>query len=298
MGRQVIRTYILDLLLGDLLDALANLSNLEGCSVVDEGRASELHAGGQVLAGLESTEAGEGSSLLDLLCGDLAGSNLLDSLDNLLGGLTDSLARLAGNGDVEETSVGVGDVLGRDLDARDGLSGLGEDRGAGSPLDAGLTTKEGSEDSELGLVARGAEGARAREANHDGVARDVADTLLTSKVLGLLGSNGGEGTGGTGGRDVAEELANPLGDICAGVGAAGDDGNGGLGISSLGEFSDSLSIDVVADRDGRGRSQRVSEATVESNAVHGFPSLGGGVRRKKFLIVLDMSEDEFLQFVT
>lgn len=290
-------TYLLDLLFSDLLDALANLSDLEGSGAVDEGRSSQLHAGGEVLTRLQSAESGKGSGLLDLLRGDLTGSNLLDGLDDLLGSLTDRFAGLACNGDVEETSVGVGDVLGRDVDTWDTLSGLGEDRGARRPLDAGLATEEGSEDRELRLVASGAKSAGSGEANHDAVARDVADTLLTAIVLSLLGRNGGERTRGMGGGDVLEEFTNPLGDIRAGVGAAGNDGNGRFGIGSLGELSNGLSIDVLADGDRGGGGQWVSKATVESNVVHGFPSLGGVVGSNGVLAELDVFEDQFLQFV-
>lgn len=288
------RTYILNLLLSNVVNALGDLVDLVGLAAVYQGGARGLKPGLEGLHRLESTELGQSSGLLDLLVGNLTSSNLLDSISDVLAGSGD-LAGISGKRNSEETGVRVGVALGRDTELSEALGGLGQEREARGPLDGRLATKEGSEDSNLGLVARGPECAGAGEANHDSVFGLVGDALLTTVVL--------RGTlvldlvlaGGASGRKPLEELTNPPRKL-RGVGAAADESNVGLGVGILGELGESLDGEVFLKRDGGVRGDVVTETAVESQAVGGIDTKVLGVSRDSLLSELEEVGNELVQF--
>lgn len=288
-------TYLLDLLLRDLLNGLGDLANLVGLGTVDQARAGSLEAGLESLDGLQSAELGQSSGLLDVLAGDLTGGGLLERIDDVLAGGTNLLS-LAGQGDGEQTGIGVGQVLGGHVELVEALGGLGQERETGSPLDGGLAAEQGSEDGSLGLVASGAKGAGAGEGNHNGVADLGGDALLTTEVLA-----GGGGldlvlaVGGAGG-EVLEELARPLADI-GGVGAGSNKSNVGLGVGILGVLSKSIGREVLLIGRRRGGGNGGAQATVESDTVGGIKSNVLGVGESGLLVVLEEVADNLVQFV-
>lgn len=221
-----------------------------------------------------------------MLAGDLAGSNLLDGVNGSLGSLSNGLGR-AGDGGVQKTSVGVDGTGGLDLGGGSGL-GLAEDGEAGGPLDGGLATEQGAEDSNLGLVELAGEGAGAGEGNDEGVAAVVSEALLTAVVLGLLAALAEllEGRG----RDVVEELANPLGELAV-VGAVGDNGEVGLCVCALGKVLDGLGVEVLGVGGGRGRGGRVAEAAVEGEAVGRVDGHLDGAADEALVGEVDQGED-------
>lgn len=149
--------------------------------------AGSLKTSVKSLERLQSTELGQGNGLLDVLAGDLAGGGLLQSVDDVLAGSANLLG-LAGKGDSEEASVGVGVVLGGDVELGEVLGGLGQKGEARSPLDGGLAAQQGSQDGSLGLEASGTKGAGSGEGNHNSVAGLGGNALLTTEILG---GNGG-----------------------------------------------------------------------------------------------------------
>lgn len=257
--------------------------------------AGSLKTSVKSLERLQSTELGQGNGLLDVLAGDLAGGGLLQSVDDVLAGSANLLG-LAGKGDSEEASVGVGVVLGGDVELGEVLGGLGQKGEARSPLDGGLAAQQGSQDGSLGLEASGTKGAGSGEGNHNSVAGLGGNALLTTEILG---GNGGLDLvlagGGTGG-EILEELANPLGDIGR-VGASSDESDVGLGVGILGELSQSITGDVLLIRGALGRSLGGAQAAVEGNAVSGIDGNVLGVGEDGLLLVLEQIADNLLQFV-
>lgn len=262
---------------------------------MDQARAGGLEAGLESLDGLQGAELGQSSGLLDVLAGDLAGGGLLEGIHDVLAGGTNLLG-LAGEGDGEQTSVGVGKVLGRHLELVEALGGLGQERETGSPLDGRLAAQEGSKDGSLGLVAGGAEGAGTGEGDHDGVANLGGDALLTTEVLAGRGGLHLVLAGGGAGGEVLEELAHPLVDI-GGVGAGGNESNVGLGVGILGELSQGIGREILlVGRVGGGGDGR-AQATVESDTVSGIKSDVLGVGESGLLVVLEEVADNLLQLV-
>lgn len=288
-------TYILNLLLSDLVNGLGDLTQLVGLVAVDQTGSSDLQTGLEVLAGLEGAELGQSGGLLDVLAGNLASGDLLEGVYNVLAGGSD-LVGLAGDGDGEETGVGVGEVLGGDLDLGESGGGLAQQREARSPLDGGLTTQEGSQNGRLGLVAGGAKGTGAGESNDDGVAVLAGDALLTTEVLGGSAATGLELVGGDAGGQLAEELVHPLGQL-GGVGAAGDNGDIGLRVGALGELSNTLCGQVLLVRGGGGGSDVLTETTVEGQAVDGVDGQSLGVLKQSLLLVFDEVDDELVELI-
>ena len=289
------RTYLLDLLLGDLLESLSNLVDLVGLVAVDETGAGSLKTGLEGLDGLQSAELGESNSLLDVLGGDLTGGGLLEGIDNVLAGGAD-LVGLAGQGDSEKTGIGVGEVLGRDAEMVEALGGLRQKGEAGGPLDSGLTAQKSSENGSLGLVACGAESAGTGEGDHNSIADLGGNALLTTVVLGGDGGQNAVFAGGVAGRGALEELSNPLRDL-SGVGAAGDESNVGFGVGALSELGEGIAGDVLLVRRGLGGGNRGAQTAVESNTVGGIDSNGLRVGVDGLLLVLDEFADNLVQFV-
>lgn len=262
---------------------------------MDQAGAGGLETGLEGLDGFESAELGQSNGLLNILAGDLAGGGLLEGVDNILAG-GGNLIGLAGEGDSEETGVRVGVVLGRDVELREALGGLGEEREAGGPLDGGLAAEQSSEDGGLGLEASSAKGAGAGEGNYGGAAVLGGDTLLTTEVLASLGGLdlvlAGGGTSG----QILEELADPLGNI-GGVGAGGDETNVGFGVGILGELSEGITRQVLLVRGGLGGGDGSTQATVEGNTVGGIKGNVLGAGGESQLLVLEEIDDNLLQFV-
>lgn len=262
---------------------------------MDQTRAGGHETGLESLDGLQSAELGQSGGLLDVLAGDLAGGGLLEGIHDVLAGGTNLLS-LAGEGDGEQTSVGVGDVLGRHLELVEALGGLGQERETGSPLDGRLAAQEGSKDGSLGLETGGAKGAGAGESDHDGVADLGGDTLLTTEVLAGSGGLDLVLAGGAAGGEALEELAHPLVDI-GGVGTGGNESNVGLGVGILGELSQGVGREVLlVGRVGGGGDGR-AQATVESDTVSSIESNVLGVGESGLLVILEEVADNLLQLV-
>lgn len=289
------KTYILNLLLANAVEALGDLTDLVRLGTVDQGRARGLQTSLEGLDRLEGTELGQGSCLLDLIAGDLTSSGLLESVDDVLAG-SSNLAGVSGKRNGEETGVRVGVVLGRGTDLREALGGLGQERGARGPLDGGLTTQEGGEDGSLGLVASGAECAGTREGDHESVAGLAGDALLTTVVFrsNLVLNLVLAGAASAG--ELLEELTGPLGELSR-VGAATDKSNVGLGVGVLGELGEGLHVEVFLKWDGGVRGDVLTETTVESNTVGGIDSQALSVGGKGCLLVLEEGKDVLIQFV-
>lgn len=288
-------TYILNLLLSDLLNGLGNLDSIVRLAAIDKSRASGLQTSLQVLKRLKGTELGQRSSLVDILTGHLASGNLVKNLHSLLAGRV-NLVGLSGDGDGEETRVGVCVVLGRGANLREALGGLGQEREARGPLDGRLPAKERGEDGDLGPVATGAEGAGTRECNHEGIAGLRRDTLLAAKVLrgdvwldAVLAGTGRAG-------EFLEELTNPLRHVSR-VGAAADKGNVGLRISLLGEFGESIHIEVLLNWDVEARDDVLTQTAVESQAVGDIVSQSLCVGRNSILLKPQELDNMLVQFM-
>lgn len=259
---------------------------------MDKSVTGEFETSADVLAVLKLLELGGSLCLGDLLARDFASSDLLDGIDGGLGGSGDTLCG-AGDGSVKKTSIRVNSAGGGDLGA--GSCSVAEDGEARRPLDGGLSSKEGAEDSNLGLVELAGEGAGAGESNDHGVATIVSNAFLTTVVLGLLRasirlirSRGG---------DIIEELVHPLGELAV-VCTVGNNSEVGLGIGDLGEVLDALSIQVLCVRSLRCGGGGHTEATVESQAVGrvgghvgdaGEEALVGQMDQRQNLLVVYMS---------
>ena len=150
MHKQINITHLLELLLGDRVNALGDLIYLVGLVALDKTGTGKLNTSINVLAELELLELGGGLGLGEVLLAD-ARSDLLEGVDDLLGGTLDILGgTLDRNG--EETSVGVDSALGLNVGTLELGGSLGEERETGRPLDGGLTTEESGENGNLGLV--------------------------------------------------------------------------------------------------------------------------------------------------
>lgn len=292
-GKEI--TYLLDLLLGDILESLSNLVDLVGLVAVDEAGPGSLKTGLEGLDGLQSAELGEGNGFLDVLGGDLTGGGLLEGVDDVLAGGTD-LVGLAGQGDGEKTGIGVGVVLGGNAELAESLGGLGQKGEAGGPLDSGLAAQKGSENGSLGLVACGAESAGTGEGDHNRVADLGGNALLTTVVLGGDGRQNVVFAGGVDGGGVLEELANPLGDL-SGVGATGDKSDVGLGVGTLSELGQGIAGDVLLVGGRLGGGDGGAQTAVESNTVGGIDGNGLRVGVDGLLLVLKELADNLVQFV-
>lgn len=267
-------TYSLQLLMGHGPNGLGDGVKLEGVSALQDTGARTRNAVADVLALLESRVLGVSNSLGEVLLADVALGNALDGLDGLGDRVANGLSR-AGDVDSQKTSVGVGSVVSRDVDARGSRRGLGEEREARGPLDGRLPAEESCEDSNLRLVRRpGGERARAREGEDKGIRLiQVRDALLTTVVLR---SGRRQSLARLSIRDVVEELADPLGQISL-VDTVADNGKVGLAVSSTAESGNSLLIDILGERGVVGEARRVSEAAVEGNRVRGVVGNLGGV---------------------
>jgi len=259
---------------------------------VDETGTGDLHTSLEVLASLESAELGEGNSLLDVLAGDISGGDLLHSFGNVLAGGRE-LFGLSGNSDGEETSVRVGVVLGRDLDLREALGGLREEREARGPFDSRLTTKEGSQNGSLGLVARRTERAGTGEGDDNRVAGLARNALLTAIVLRRHALPRPKLAEAGTGRKTGEELTNPLGQLSR-LRTAGNEGNVRLGICSPGELRNGFSGQVFLEWCSRGGGEALSETAVECQAVCRIKSQGLRVRQEGLLLELDDVQDDLV----
>lgn len=289
------KTNLLNLLLRDLLESLGDLGDLVGLVAVDKTGSGSLETGLEGLDGLQSAELGEGNGLLDVLGGDLTSGNLLEGVDDVLAGGT-NLVGLAGQGDGEQTSIGVGVVLGRDTDLVEALGGLRQKREAGGPLDGRLAAQKSSQNGSLGLVARGAEGAGAGEGDHNSVADLGGNVLLAAEVLGSHGRQDIVLAGGIASGGVLEELTNPLGEL-SGVGTASDKSNVGLGVGTLGELGQSIAGDVLLEGRSLGGGDGGTQTAVESNAVGSINSNGLRVGVDSLLLVLKEGADNLVQLV-
>lgn len=267
---QEFETYLLNLLLRDLLKSLGNLADLVGLATVDQAGAGGLEAGLESLDGLESTELGQSGGLLDVLTSNLASGGLLEGVDDAFTGSA-NLVGLAGQSDSEKTGVRVSEVLGGNVELGEAVGGLRQERETGGPFDGGFAAQQGGQDGSLGLEASSAECAGTGERNHNGVAGLGRDTLLTTEVLGRLGGLYLELAGGTAGREVLEELAHPLGDV-GGAGTSGNESNVRLGIGILGELGQGIGRQVFLVWGAQGRGDGGAQAAVESDAVSGINS--------------------------
>lgn len=256
------RTYRLDGFFCDAIDGLGNLVDLVCLVVVDEAGTGVLNSCGDVLAVLKLLELGSSLGLLEELLGNITSSDLLDELDSGLGSLR-NVFRVAGDGSVQETGIGVDGAGGLDLGSGRSLC-VAEQREAGGPLDAGLSTEQRSEDSNLRLVELAGEGAGSRESNDESVGLGVSDALLSSVVLGLLGA----GCERLDGRipNVTEEFVCPLVQLTV-LGSVSHEGKVGLGVCDLGEPLDRVGLEVLSVRVRRGGSGGVAETAVEGEAV-------------------------------
>ena len=288
-------TYLLDLLLGDLLESLSNLVDLVGLVAVDKAGAGSLKTGLEGLDRLQSAELGEGNGLLDVLGSDLTGGGLLEGVDDVLAGGTD-LVGLAGQGDGEKTGIGVGVVLGGNAKLAEALGGLGQKGEAGGPLDSGLAAQKSSENGSLGLVACGAESAGSGESDHNSVADLGGNALLTTVVLGGDGRQNVVFAGGVDGGGVLEELANPLGDL-SGVRAGGDQSDVGLGVGTLSELGQGIAGDVLLVGGRLGGGDGGAQTAVESDTVGSIDSNGLRVGVDGLLLVLEELADNLVQLV-
>lgn len=237
---------------------------------MDQAVTRRNHTSASQLVGGQEVELGLSNGLGQNLLGGARLSNALQGLDSLLGALAH---RSCGASDLDgqETSVGVGEVLGQDGGALGGSRCLGEEAEAGSPLDAGLTAEQSGEDGNIGLVGVQV---GAGESDDQGVAAGQGGPLLTTVVLGCLGVQ--LETAGRRGRDVPEEGLDPLGQ--AGLsGSVGNDGDVLLGVDGLGKGSDGVLGQVGAKRRRAGRVDGGTETLVEGNGVRGVEGLGQSV---------------------
>lgn len=253
-------TYSLQLISRHTLEVLDSSRNIERSTAADQLSTSGDNAGTGGFAGREEVELGLGDGLCEILLGDRAVSNGLDSLDSLLGSGFDAGSGAA-DGDGEETSVRVGVVLGISLNTGGVGGSLGEEGEASGPLDVGLTTEESGKDGNLGLVV--AEGGTG-EGDNVGVLSGAGSALLTTEVLAsggvklqLARAGGGNGL---------EEGIGPL--VQVGLGSAiSHQGNVGLVEDSLGVRGNAVLVQVRAQGGGGGREERFTKASVEGNRV-------------------------------
>lgn len=283
------------MLLRNSVNGLGDLSNLVSLAAVNKTRASSLKTGLEGLNGLQSAELGEGRSLLDVLAGDLTGGGLLEGIDDVLAGSA-NLVGSTGKSNGEETSVGVRDVLGGDVELGEALSGLGKERETGGVFNGGLAAEKSSKNGGLGLVASGTESAGSRESNSDSVAGLGWDSLLTTEVLGSHGRLDLVLASGTTGGETGEELAYPLGDVGR-VGTSGNEGDIRLGVSVLGELSQGVAGEVLLEGSGLAGGDGGTQTAVEGNAVGSINRNGFGVRVDGLLLVLEELADKLAQFV-
>lgn len=237
---------------------------------MDETGTGQQNAGATSAGLLEQVELGVGDGLGHVLLADGASGDGLKGLDGLLS----SLANRGGGTrqlDGQKTSVRVGLVGGDNGETRSSGSGLGQEAEARGPLDGGLTTEKGSQNLDLGL---GASGVGSGEGNHNGVARGVASSLLTTKVLGGLSLEGLSAAGGS--RNALEELVNPLGQGLR-ASTVGDNGNVGLGVDDIGEAGNVLLVDVLLEGSSGGGVQGGTETRVEGHGVSVVQSEAGNV---------------------
>lgn len=220
------------------------------------------------LAAREEVKSRLGDGLDDVLLGNRAVNDALESLDGLLGDLGN---RRSGTGDLdgEETSIGVGDVGSGRASARSRGSDLGQKAETRRPLDAGFTAKEAGEDSDLGLA--GAEGS-AGESNDDRVGALLGDTSLAAVVLGGRLGNLGFGCR----RHALEEGLNPPGQTRL-TGTVSDNGDVGLGVGSLSKGGNGVLVEVRGDRGLGRRVEGCAKTAVESDGVGGIEGDSGSI---------------------
>ena len=225
-------TYSLNLSRSNRGVALDEGGRLGGLGAVDEGRADRED---RLLGGLrlvENVELGLGNGLGDVLIADGAGSDALESLDGLLGGLANGRGR-AGKGDGQETGVRVDEVAGHSVGSR-GSGNLGEEGESRRPLDGRLAAEKGSEDGGLGAGGGGG------ESDSDGIAGAALNALLST----VVGGSGGLDGLLAGSRNLVEELGGPLAQGALG-GTVADESNVGLGVDLLGERGDGVFVKVA-----------------------------------------------------
>lgn len=231
---------------------------------------------------VKGIEPGVGNGLGDFVLADGASGNALESLDGLLGSLRDGRGG-AGEGDGQETGIGVSEALGRG-GGTGGGGNLGEEGEAGRPLDGGLAAEERSKHGRLR--------AGRREGDGDGVANLAVDALLTT-IIG-----GGSSLGAlAGGGNLVEELGSPLGDGTLG-GAVGDEGNVGLGVDLLGEGGNRVLIKIAVGGSGRLGIHGGTEAVVEGNGVSGVQRDGGRVGSDLELLEVDRESDLLVELMS
>ena len=264
--------------------------------VVNQSRAGSLQTGFERLDGLQSTELGVGSGLLDFFRGDFTSSDLLEHVDHGLAGRS-HLADVTGQGDGQQPGVGVGVVGGRDLQLLDVLGGLREQREARGPFDGGLAAQQRRQHRHGRLVACGAEGTGAREGQHEGVAGLAGDPLLASVVfrravvLHLVRAGAAARAG-----QALEELADALRQVRRRR-ARADQCDVGLGVRVLGEFRHGLRVQVLVRRRGANGRDACAQSAVEGQSVGRVDSNGLGVRREEVLLQLEEVDDVLVQFV-
>ena len=235
---------------------------------MDEVGTGVDETGSADLAPSKEIELGLGDRLGQVLLGDGALGDALESLDRLLGGLSDGRGG-AVDLDGQQAGIRVGVVGGGYVGTRSAGGGLGQEAEARSPLDVGLAAEESDEHVDLGRAG----GERStREAENQRVGALLGDTLLTTVVLG--GGRGQLGRRRLG--NGLEERFDPLGQPDL-VGTVGDDGDVGLGVGSLGEGRNGVLVQVARDGSGGGRVEGGAETVVEGNGVGGIQSEGRGV---------------------
>lgn len=252
------------------LNGLGEAGSVEGLAGVDQGGTGQGDAG---VAGLASQgiELGLGNGLADILLGNRALGNALESLDGLLGGLADGRSR-SRELDGQETGVGVGQVGSGNGNARGVGGNLGEQGESSRPLDGGLTAQESSQDGNLRLGSRVA---GAGEGNHHRVAVGKAGSLLTTEVLGGLVLQSLAALGSRG--DVLEELADPLRQVVGGS-AIGDHSNVGLGVGDIGIAGNVLLVEVSLVGGRGGQVQGSTKTVVEGDGVGTVEGQSTGIR--------------------
>ena len=253
-------TYSLHLLSSHRLDALHQAGRLERLASVDDTGSDEVQRRLTQLSLVQSIELGVGNGLGHILLANRAVGNALQGLDGRLSTLADGSGR-AGELDSQETSVRVSQVRGRDGEASDIRSGLGEQAVSGSPLNGRLATEERGQHGNLRL---GGGVGGAGEGNDHGVASGVARALLTTVVLGSLRLELLAGL--RLGLDILEELADPLGEALGGS-TIGDDGQVGLRVDGIREAGNVLLVQVLLVGGGRRRVDGSAKAGVERNGV-------------------------------
>lgn len=279
LRQSLLQTYLLDFLGSHRLIALQCTRNLEDLATVDQAVAGSNHTVASQLVGRQEVEFGLGNSLgQDLLC-DAGLGNTLQGLDSLLGARLDCLRR-TGDLNGQETSVGVSKVLGHNSGARRGSRSLGKKAETRRPLNAGLATEQGGQDSNVGLIGGEIEPG---ETNDQSVGASQRSSLLAAVVLGGLD----EQLVRAGGRSwhVPEEGIDPLGQAALGC-AVGDDRDVGLSVDGRRELGNGVLAQVGAERGRAGGVDGGAQALVKGNSVGVVKGLGEGVMGKLVLLQL------------